>query len=327
MHGYKINLATVISKYYLARVFCLLHSLKNFHNTTIHILCFDKDSYIALKAKKIKNVKIYHKKNLYKFDQNLEKINTTRELINQIVTARPVFIKYLFKKKIKSVFLIDADIFFFDNPEKLIKHNKELSISFAKHNYTSNVQENEKLYGKYNAGYLFFKSDVIGNKFLNDWVAMCKNWCLFKPEKNKFSDQKYLEYLFHKYKKNISIISDSGINAAPWNIKNIKFTIKKKIIFANNQNLIFFHFHGIKKLTRNIFTLGTSNYNFFLKNSLKKIIYSPYLKLLKKYSDDKLVYWKTENNTKFNYLNILTLIKYIKILAKKILYNDFKITQ
>jgi hypothetical protein len=326
MPGDKINLATVISKYYLGRVFCLLHSLKNFSNTKIHILCFDKESYSTLKSKKIKNAVVYNKEELYEFDDNLQDINTSRELINQIVTSRPVFIKYLFKKKIKSVFLIDADIFFFDNPEKLIKYNKKLSISFAKHNFTYNCDMYENLYGKYNAGYLFFRSDKAGNKFLNDWISLCKNWCFFKPEKNKFSDQKYLESLFKKYKKDISIISHPGINVAPWNMKNIEFKKEKKIIFANNENLIFFHFHGVKKLTQNIFTLGTSNYNFFLKNTSKKIIYNEYIKLLKKYSNEKFKYWKIENNIYFNYFNIIKLIKYIKILTKKFSYNDFKIT-
>jgi hypothetical protein len=66
MPGDKINLATVISKYYLGRVFCLLHSLKNFSNTKIHILCFDKESYSTLKSKKIKNAIVYNKEELYK---------------------------------------------------------------------------------------------------------------------------------------------------------------------------------------------------------------------------------------------------------------------
>jgi hypothetical protein len=326
MPGYKINLATVISKYYLGRIFCLLHSLKNFSNTKIHILCFDKESYSTLRSKKIKNIVIYNKEELYKFDNNLKDINESRELINQIVTSRPVFIKYLFKKNIKSAFLIDADIFFFDNPKKLLNFHKKSSISFAKHNFTFNADINESLYGKYNAGYLFFRSDTPGNKFLNDWISLCKNWCLFKPEKNKFSDQKYLESLFKKYKKDISIISHPGVNLAPWNMKNVEFKRKKKLIFANNENLIFFHFHGIKKLTQNIFTLGTSNYNFILKNISKKIIYDEYIKLLKKYSNEKFKYWKIENNINFNYFNIIKLIKYIMILTKKFLYNDFKIT-
>jgi len=325
MHGSRINLATVISKYYLGRVSCLLHSLKNFSNTTVHILCFDEDSYSILKSKKIKNTKIYNKKQLYKFDKNLKTINYSRELINQIVTSRPVFIKYLFKKKIKSIFLIDADIFFFDNPEKLIKYNKKLSISFAKHNFSHNAPRRQKLYGKYNAGFIHFQADIPGLKFLNDWIKLCKNWCLFTPEKNKFSDQKYLESLFKKYKNNISIISHPGINAAPWNMRNIKFTIRNELIFANNQNLIFFHFHGVKKLSKNIFTLGTSNYNFILNSNSKKIIYKKYIHLLKKYSGKKFNYWKIENNTKFNYFNIITLIRYIKILIKKFAYNDYKI--
>ena len=191
------------------------------------------------------------------------KINSSRELINQIVTARPVFIKYLFKKRVKSIFLIDSDIFFYSNPIKLEKFNNNLSIAFAEHNYASKPQEKIKLYGRYNGGYVYIKSDKYGNFFLNDWINLCKKWCKFEPENNKFADQKYLENLYTKYQNHISIINNPGVNAAPWNIKNVKFIKNKNIIYANKKQLIFFHYHGVRKLTKNIYTLGTSNYNYF----------------------------------------------------------------
>jgi len=323
MHGYKVDLATVISKYYLDRLFCLLKSIKNFSSTTIHILCFDKESFDILKTINNLNIKIYSISEIYKYDKNLNKINLSRELINQIITTRPVFIKYLLKKKIKSVFLIDSDIFFYSDPAKLIKFNKNLSIAFSEHNYASDAKEKIRLYGKYNGGYVYIKSDKYGNIFLKEWIILCKKWCKFEPENNKFADQKYLENLFEKYQNHISIIKNPCVNAAPWNIKNIKFKKKRNIIYANEKKLIFFHYHGVKKLIKSIYTLGTSNYNFFLENNTKKVIYRNYINLLHKYEKFQFKYWKTENNTNINYFNILKLIKYFKLLTKKIINNDF----
>jgi ribonucleotide monophosphatase NagD (HAD superfamily) len=48
---------------------------------------------------------------LLKFDTHLKKIITTRKFIDQIITSRPVFIKFLNKKyNIKTIYLLDSDI-------------------------------------------------------------------------------------------------------------------------------------------------------------------------------------------------------------------------
>ena len=121
----KQNFAVVISKYYASRCIALIESIIAY-DVKIYILCFDKQtSQLLNKFKNSNKVKIINYNKIIDFDKTLKKIIQKRKLIDKIVTSRPVFLQYLYKKYfVKNIFLLDSDIYFFSNPEKLNKHVK-----------------------------------------------------------------------------------------------------------------------------------------------------------------------------------------------------------
>jgi hypothetical protein len=305
-----MNFAICLTKFYISRCEALLSSLKNY-NINIYLLCFDHESYKYFYKKKVNCITINKIKS---FDKNFDATIKNRKLIDQIVTSRPIFLKFLLKKfNLKEIFLLDSDIFFFSDPRNIKKEIGKASIAYCDHGFNKKLKKLADMYGKYNAGFIYIKFDKHGKKFLSEWSSLCKKWCEFTPSLNKFSDQKYLEKL-KKESNNIKIIKNPCINLAPWNLQCKEIVKKEETILVNNKLLIFFHFHGLRKLTNNIYVLGTSNYNFFLTTNIKKIIFAPYINYLKNHKS-KDFFWKKNS--------LIDLFIKSYNIFKKIILNDF----
>jgi hypothetical protein len=306
----KMNFAICLTKFYISRCEALLSSLKNY-NINIYLLCFDRESYKYFYKKNVNCITINKIKS---FEKNFDATIKNRKLIDQIVTSRPIFLKFLLKKfNLKEIFLLDSDIFFFSDPKNIKKEIGKASIAYCDHRFNKKLKKLADMYGKYNAGFIYIKFDKYGKKFLNEWSSLCKEWCEFTPSLNKFSDQKYLEQL-KKKSNNIKIIKNPCINLAPWNLQCKEIVKKEETILVNNKPLIFFHFHGLRKLTNNIYVLGTSNYNFFLTTNIKKILFAPYINYLKNHKS-KDFFWKKNS--------LIDLFIKSYIVFKKIILNDF----
>ena len=307
-----MNFAICLSRFYISRCDALIKSINKFKKHNIYLLCFDNETYNYFKPKK--KIKLLRLESLLKFDTHLKKIIRTRKFIDQIITSRPVFIKFLNKRyNIKKIYLLDSDIFFFSKPEDLMKFTSSSSVAFSEHDFNLKKKTLNKTYGKYNAGFVYIKFDRNGKQFLKEWIGLCKKWCEFNVEKNKFSDQKYLENLKIKI-KNVKTLNHPGINLAPWNLENKEITINNNKITVNGEKLIFFHYHGLRKILNFFYILGTSNYNFYLKNSLKNILFKPYINIISNYKQ-KDYFWSKNKKKK--------LIMKIPFLFKKVMLNDF----
>lgn len=305
-----MNFAICLTKFYISRCEALLFSLKDY-NVNIYLLCFDQETYKYFYKKNVTCITV---QKLKSFEKSFGPTIKNRKLIDQIVTSRPIFLKFLLKKfNLKEIFLLDSDIFFFSDPKNIKKEIRKASVAYCDHGFNKKLVKLARIYGKYNAGFIYIKFDKYGKKFLNKWSSLCKEWCEFTPNLNRFSDQKYLEKL-KKELINIKIIKNPCINLAPWNLQFKKVVKKEETILINNKPLIFFHFHGLRKLTESIYILGTSNYNFFLDTKIKKIIFLPYINYLKN-NKSKDFFWK-KNSSIDLFIKSYTLFK-------KIILNDF----
>jgi hypothetical protein len=296
----KINFATYSSYRYLPQFLQFYKSINKYNNSVIYVLCIDEKIYSYLKKNKLNNVKIFNSQTL--------KINNKKKINQYIAISRLRFVKYLFKKGINEIHLIDSDVFFYSNPTILEKIVKKFSIAFCYHNFFLNSTHFENRYGIYNAGYIFLKNNIDGNFFLEKYISLCEkelNWDVINNIKNNFADQTYLEYL-DSICKNILKIRDKGINYGPWNIENYSITLKKGFLFTNNTRLIFYHFSGVKKINKNTYSLGLRQY---VKNKkhLKIYIYNNYIAKIFLSDSNKGMF--NHNGIKNKFLNSLRLLK------------------
>jgi hypothetical protein len=173
---------------------------------------------------------------------------------------------------------LDADLYFFDDPQRVIREIGDSSIAIIEHNYPWFLETLAKKYGKYNVGLLGFRNNQEGGKALDWWAGQCINWCHDYPEKGKYADQGYLNSL-PKLSPNLMVLTNRAFNLAPWNTAASSVQLKRGKVFVGKNQLNFFHFHGLKKMG-SFWVSSQMNYLSPLPRPIFNKIYKPYIRHL-----------------------------------------------
>jgi len=320
-----LRFVTLFNYKYLAHGLMMYHSLvRHVPKFKLYVFAFDKRTNDYLKEKNFKNIILVSFQDFE--DDKLLKVKKNRTLTEYFWTCSGSTILYLFKKKkIDSCIYLDADLFFYDNPEKIINKIENESCMITRHNYAKEYDQS-KTNGKFCVQFMYFKNNKFGNKILNKWRQDCLKWCFNKIEDGKFGDQKYLDIWPVKYKNNINICSELGAGLAPWNSKDYQFTKNKKKIEVENIeknkkiNFFFYHFHGLKFYSKFLIHLGS----YKISNSCYEIIYKNYIK------DYLKIFKNLENNKIFKNISLYSnldqgkfkIINFFKILKN---YKNIKL--
>lgn len=332
--------ATLFDKNYLTRGLALYNSMqKHIDSFVLYVLALDQEvvDYIekqnstTLKAIKLSDIET-------KYPELIEAKNN-RKLVEYYFTLSPVLPLYMLETfpEINFITTLDADIFFFSNPKPIFDKFKNYSILITAHDFAQNISD-KIIFGKYNVSFQSFRQNKEGITCLKKWKQQCLKWCYDKKEGDKFADQKYLDTWLDDYDK-VLVLVGNGAGIAPWNVSRYKITRKNKIIYCNNNKLIFYHFHGLRFVNSKIIIHALEHYKVELNEPLKKYLYLKYLKLLHKLQrKDKFVFDQTVRSDKdainlyhgfyflFNlYLLDINYYHRSSFLGKKILFNYLKI--
>ena len=189
------------------------------------MLAFDKECFKWLKLLKYKNIIII---SLREFEYpELKEIKKNRTRTEYCWTCTPSLIEHCLNKyKIKECTYLDADIFFYSDPEIILEELREKSVLITEHRYTREYDQT-KLSGIYCVQFMTFKNDLLGRKALEWWRLSCNKWCYNRCEDGKFGDQKYLDDWPIRF-KGIHSLKNLGGGVAPWNIQQYSFEKKGK---------------------------------------------------------------------------------------------------
>jgi hypothetical protein len=244
----------------------------------LYAFCMDKISYQYLVNAKLSNIIVIDGTELENQFSTLTKVKNERSIVEYYFTCSPLICKYVFinYKEIPELTYLDADLYFFTNPEPLFEEMGNSSVAIIGHRFSFITKRNH-IYGNYNVGWITFKNNKNGFLCLNDWVENCLNWCFQKLEDGKYADQKYLDYWKDNYEGVIEL-KHIGANLAIWNINNYKLSMKGDNIFVDNQPLIFYHFANLKQISQNSFKTDLSRVFKSCKGILKNRIYTIYVK-------------------------------------------------
>ena len=310
------NYCTLFDSNYLTRGLAMYQSLKrhsaNFH---LYIFAFDSRSYKLLKKLNLLSVTII---SLHEFeDKELLEAKKDRTQEEYCWTCTPSIIKYCIKNfNLSSCTYLDADIYFFSNPDVLIKEMGSKSILITEHRYAP-MYKSRLINGIYNVQFLTFKNDINGMKALQWWSNSCIAWCYRRMEDGKMGDQKYLDDWTTRF-EGVHVLQHLGGGVAPWNVQQYK--LEKKPF-----KLIFYHFQGFKILSNNKVDLGFFR---FRKEDIR-ILYRPYLFHLEKIkasivnTNDRYDYHGVVKSKKFNWKNLLVILKRILNRSYNIYHKNY----
>lgn len=265
----EVLFSTVVSKYRLHQCIALYHSLRRFlPGATLAVLSVDKESSRALSVMSLPGMYAIDAEELE--DERLKALRSERQLNEYCWTLKPVLLLYLLKKLpgYEIYVYLDADIYFFDDPLKLLRQGGNWSVQLTTH----------KVNRKANGGFAAFRRSWNPSALLEWWRDSCIEWCGCYNDSGRFGDQGYMDYFREKI-KGVYYLDAPGANAAPWNSYKHEYIVKGKKIYVDKSPLIFYHFSGLrlKKYGSSVLVTGDfpcavcAEYNEALRNAIREI--------------------------------------------------------
>jgi hypothetical protein len=285
-----IVFGTFANAKYLPQLLSMLESFQNkVQSSRMAVVALDKETSESVSRLNFSRVDIFSIEDLEMHVSQLSIARNDRSLSEYFFTLTSALPIFLFKVYPKHDFVVyvDADLFFFDNPEKCImslndKDNVLLtSHNFAKKNYAL------KVYGEFNTGFVAFRNNIDGVRVASWWLKKCLEWCKDLTEDGRFADQKYLES-FSNIAPGVVTSQDFGLNLGPWGLNSLSdITSRNGSVYVNSQSLIAFHFSGLQ-WNRTFAILGLRPYRYRVSKSVYGLVYAPYLRSIHRWETDLL---------------------------------------
>ncbi|MFN8369223.1 MAG: hypothetical protein U0T83_01220 [Bacteriovoracaceae bacterium] len=219
------NCCTLFNSAYLTRGLSMYESLaKNYKFFHLYIFTFDQNCYEVLKKLSLPKVTLI---TLQEFeDEELLKVKPTRTLAEYCWTCTPSVLLYCLKKyNLKSCTYLDADIYFYNNPQPLIDEIDNCSILITEHRYTPKYDQ-AKYAGIYNVQFVGIQNDKNGIEAITWWRERCLEWCYNRIEDGKLGDQKYLDDWLTRF-KGVHVLEHLGGGMAPWNVQQYEYFMEE----------------------------------------------------------------------------------------------------
>lgn len=232
----------------------------------------DEDTFRILAEVKLENL-ILNKLSEIE-DDHLLTLKGIRKIEEYCWTLKSVYLIYVLKyNNIDRLTYIDADLFFYDDPDRILEGSNNCSVLLSEHDCNFDIKYVEDDVGRFNAGIISFKNNFRGRNCLYWWKKQCVKWCYNTTETGQFGDQKYLEQMHERYNE-VLPIAVAGVNIAPWNDEKYRIYIKEGNLFINNDRLILYHYCGFRVVDKNscVFMYG---------NKYSPIIHNPYMESIK----------------------------------------------
>ena len=275
---------TYFDSHYLAQGITMLRSLQQYDpHAPIHVLTFDDLCTLVLNDIFMGTVRVTRLQTLRARFPALGALSG-RARWAVYATHKPAFASFTLETA-DAVTFIDADTWFFADPEPMYREIGNASIGLSPHRFPA-AKTGLKVYGLYNAGCIFWRGDATGRQCLTDWSGDCIEWCDERlPGDGRFMNQGYLNCWPERY-PGVHVIEHPGVNLAPWNLDGHRLAHGAGGVMVDDAPLIFYHFSGLTRDIRgrwhSIYPLRAANrrwYSFRTPNGLTQdVLYAPYLR-------------------------------------------------
>lgn len=280
-----VTLCTLFDSNYLDKGLVLYDSLvKSCSDFRLYVLAMDDKCYHVLEKLKLKNL-IPISKDTFE-DDELKNIKETRSAAEYCWTCTPAFTEYVLMEFQPDICTyVDADVCFYDSPEKILNEleEKKASVLVVNHRFCKYDKHQEKISGRFCVEFNSFKNDNNGRFLLSLWKKQCFECCSKLYDGVHFADQMYLDKWVEEYPFAIES-SILGAGVAPWNISDyrllsynesyVNLLYKGKKIVLN-----FYHFEKIKYNSPEQVDIGVYN-RWGVQTDLVKCLYFDYLNSL-----------------------------------------------
>ena len=246
----------------------------------LHVLCFDAATEAAVRAAGSPTLVAIPLEELLRADPDYAAVRAQRTPVEFYFTTTPVLIRHCLDREPAAARMtyLDSDLYFFGPASAVLAEQGDASTGIVPHRFPARLADLVK-YGTYNVAWVSFRRDPDGLACLGWWRERCLEWCHDRLDQGRFADQGYLDEFPRRF-RGVRVLDNPGINAAPWNMENVRVARPAGQVSVDDRPLLFYHFQGIRELAPGWFEPGLRACGAKLTPELRAFIYLPYLKKL-----------------------------------------------
>ena len=291
------HFCTYFDHRYLPHALALTASLRRHcPDFRLWALCLDDAAFTALRALAIAEVTPIALADFERNDDALAAAKKDRSTIEYYFTCTPSLPLFVLRRdsSIDTVTYLDADLFFFSDLAPLFEEIGSSSVAIIPHRFPAANAPRFERYGIYNVGWLTFRRTASGLACLQWWRERCLEWCFDRDEPSRFADQKYLDDWPSRF-SDVHVIQHKGANVASWNLANYTIAERDGQVFVDDEPLIFFHFHHLKRRRTWLFETDFAPHGARFNRVLKERVFTPYCRLLDNNAADVATLLETQS--------------------------------
>lgn len=267
---------------YLTKGLAMIRSLRwHAANAEVWVLCLSREAENILSAMQEPGIHLLTLDQIEVGDTKLAAAKADgRNMVEYYFTLTPSLVRYVQKLAPADAIVtyLDGDLWFTADPQPIYDEMRDASVLIIPHGFAPRMRHLEK-FGRYNVGWVSFRNDVQGQACALWWRERANEWCFDRLDNGRFADQGYLDQ-FPTLFTGTHVLTHRGANVAPWNVGAAPLTQKGERIYAGGDAVLFFHFHGLKRLSRTEYLTAHGLYKAPLSTLARDALYKPYLKNL-----------------------------------------------
>ena len=266
------HFVTLFDSHYLPQGLSLYKSLEAHGQPfKLWILALDEACAVALEKISPRFVRILRLPEIE--TERLAKAKSDRSVAEYCWTLTPFLPQMVFEREpsVPRVTYVDADIFFFGHPSRLIDEfdASRKHVLLTEHAFAPEYAENMR-FGKFCVQFMTFRNSEPGLRILHWWQDRCIEWCYAYLEDEKFGDQKYLDTWPEIFGDDVHVLTQTHRTLAPW---NVAFFSRQ----TGKVDPVFYHFHGVRAISSTRVVL----YSIYKIGRKNRWIYDRYLSVMR----------------------------------------------
>lgn len=275
---------TLFDSNYLDKGLVMLQSLRRHCNSRIYVLAMDEKCSEILTKENIEDLCLITLDEFLDDELRRCRDNNSHGIFCWSCTA--ALVCYIFDRYHEKIATyIDADLFFYTNPDILLMEliNSGKSVQIIRHNFKKGLDSylQEKISGTYCVQFNSFINNEYARTILNEWKEQTLGNCSIESRVG-YGDQQYLDAWPIKYQNHVNILENMGAGIAPWNFERYsaipgdltKVCLDGQYIVP----IVFYHFHNVINIDRKQVNIHIYERSLCVDSVLIKYIYIPYLK-------------------------------------------------
>ncbi len=276
---------TYFDHHYMPYGLAMVESLLRWEpDAIVWVLCLDEATQRFLRTLPAPIVRTISLSELEEHDPELAQTRANRSRVEYIFTLSPCLPRFLFQQypDIRLLTYVDADFYFFSSPEPVFEELGTGSVLITPHDFPPWLEDLNRT-GRYNVGVLSFRRSSEAMSCLEWWRDRCLEWCYDKVEPGRYADQKYLDEWPHRF-SSVRVCGHPGVNAAPWNWMNRRWSRHDRQLLVNGLPLVAFHFSSLRRRSRRRVDPHQLTYG-VMPFRLRNRLYRPYLEAVDCWTD------------------------------------------